>query len=234
MRRMFGIPGALLLTGALISPPAVAEDPPSRVMLLNGLPAKIDVCFGRTEIASRLRYRRAVLWEAFVPGTYRFVIRKARAGQCTGRRLGIATRTVPADGNISLVIWRPSRKVQIKTFPNETTIESLEQPTVSIRHAARRPYKADVWLWEHVKPEVAADFGPTIDDLRRGGHQEIAVRPGQFGVDIFSSRRSPSFTWEGHWGYAEAGTAIELYLIGTAKKNYTIVGFSQEGIVVTP
>lgn len=234
-RQILGILGVLLLAGAMTSPVAFAADPPSRVMLLNGLPTKVDVCFGRTEIVSRFKYGHAVVWDAFEPGTYRFVIRRARVGSCTGRRLGIVTRTIPAADNVSLVIWRPNRKLQIRVFENDLTLDSVDAPTVSIRHAAKRPYKADVWIWEHVKPRVAAAFDPTINDLPRGGLDAYPVRPGQFYVDIYSSRRAdPSFVWAGYWGYAEEGTAKELYLIGTAKKNYMIVGYSQDGIVAAP
>lgn len=227
---LLSVVGMTLLLGVFAGPATALDPAPSRVLLINGLPARVDICFGRTEAVSNLRYGRAVLWEELPPGAYRFVIRAARVGRCTGSRLGIVTRTIGEGGNYSLVIWRPNRVLRIRQFENTTAVPA-DKSTITMRHVARGPSQIDVWLWEHVKV-AATDDGPTIDNLRRGASSPpIAVRPGQYYVDSYPARRTRRFGWEGYWGVTEVGLAVELYQIGTTKRNSRIVAFAQPGVL---
>ena len=226
--------GTALMIGVFGGPAAALDPAPARVLLINGIPSKVDICFGKTEAVSNLRYGRAAVWEELLPGSYRYVVRLAKVGKCTGKLLGFATKTFASDGNYSLVIWRAFRKVSIKQFTNDVSLEAADRPTISVRHAARNPATIDVWLWEHVRPFPSA-FEPTIGGLRRGNASApIAVRPGQYSADIYASRRTRAFDWAGYWSEAEPGTATALYLIGTSKATYRVVGFSQEGEVAVP
>ena len=233
---LLGVVGMVLVLGVFAAPVASADPTASRVLIVNGLPARVDICVGSVEVFSNLRYRRAVVFTELPAGAWRFVIRVARAGSdCNGRRLAITNQTFDPDGNYSLVIWRPYRAVAVKRFVNDVSLAAPNESSVIVRHVARMPSFLDVWLWEHVSGVKTADSAPTLDNLPRGASSApIAIRPGQFYADFYPSRRTRLFSWEGYWGAADPGTVTELYLVGTAKANYAVVGFRQAGVVSTP
>ena len=223
----FGMLASVMALGVFAVPASAAVQ--TDLAWINGLPGKVDVCIGRTEIISNLRYGRAkfYLWE---PGTFRFVIRKAAAGKCNGRKLGVVRTTIGASGDQTAVIWKPFRKLKIKVFDNDTTVEAGASSLV-YRHMAKYPAAVDVWLWEHVL-RVSDEFPPTFDDVRRGtSSPKVDLRPGQFYIDTYASRRTRFFGWEGFWGRTDPERYLEVYLVGTTKKNFKLVTISQAGDV---
>ncbi|MFO7532614.1 MAG: DUF4397 domain-containing protein [Candidatus Limnocylindrales bacterium] len=222
---------AAVLSLGVFAAPVGAVDPTSAA-LLNGVPTAVDVCVGRTEIVSNLRYGRVLFFRDIEAGQYRFVIRKAAPGKCKGIILGVVTPTWQAGENHTSVLWQPFSKLLVKTFTNDMDVPEGTS-TLTFHHVAAQPPGADVWLWEHVT--LADDFPPTINDLRRGqASDSIVVRPGQYSISVYPSKRTRLFTWEGYWSRTETGQVRGIYLIGTNKKNIMMTSIYADGNVITP
>jgi hypothetical protein len=203
------------------------------VAWLNGLPQKVDVCSGPKEIISKLKYGALVSWPGLDAGSYEFTIRKAALGKCKGKKLATFNKTFVGGEDYTLVAWKPFARTKLRKYVNDIGVPA-DKATMTFRHAARNPAAADVWLWEHVLPAVD-EWPPTIKALKRGGASPyVAVRPGQFTIDVFATKRTKLFTYEGYWGKTQAATVSETYLLGTNKKNSKIVRVWQDGVIFIP
>ena len=226
---LLGSVAAVLSLGVMAAPASAAG---AEVAMINGLPFKVDVCLGKTEVISNFRYGQAVFFSGLTPRIYGWSIRLAKTGKCTGAKLATIATTYAADTDYTSVIWKPFSQVNIKTFSNDTSVPA-DKATLVFRHTAKAPALADVWVWENVQL-AADDWAPTFNDVRKGASSApVEIRPGQYSIDVWASKRTKSFSWEGYWSRTDAGQVYEAYLIGTTKKNFKIVSVYGPG-VVTP
>jgi hypothetical protein len=225
---------AMALVLGVFALPVSAVDTDADVSWLNGLTRKVDICIGSTRIGPRLKYGK-VLWLDNVPaGTYAFKVRAAARVKCRGQKLASVTPTFTGGGNHTLVIWKPYSTVKVKLFDNDLSVPAAGKSTVTVRHTARRPGAIDVWMWAGVKA-AEADFSPTVKGLKKGqSSAAVTVPAGQIFMDVYATKTTRYFSWEGYWGYAEPDTASHAYLIGAKKSNFKIVRLWQPGVLPAP
>jgi hypothetical protein len=232
-KMLLGVSAMALVLGVFAGPVS-AVDPTADVSWLNGLTRKVDVCIGSTRIGPRLKYGQA-LWLNDVPaGTHAFKVRAAATIKCRGQKLASVTPSFTADGNHTLVIWKPYSKIKVKAFDNDLSLPAAGKSTLTVRHTARRPGAIDVWMWAGIKA-AEADFSPTVGALKKGQSSvAVTVPEGQIYMDFYATNKTKYFSWEGYWGYVEPGTVNHAYLIGAKKSNFKIVGLWQTGVPPAP
>jgi hypothetical protein len=217
------------LTLGLLAVPAAASAA-TDAAILNGIPTKIDLCIGKQEVASNVRFGRAVFWTDAPSKTHRFVVRKAAPGKCKGKKLGVVRATWADGQNQTSVIWKPFAALKVKTFTNDLSVPE-GMATVRFRHTAKAPVPVDVWVWEQLRASVD-EWPPTFDNVKKGSSSGILpFRPGQFSMDVLPARRSKAFGWAGWWTKTDPEKAWQFYLVGTSKKNYRLASLWWTGEV---
>jgi len=230
---LLGISATALVLGVL-AVPASAADPTADASWLNGLTRKVDVCIGGARVGPRLKYGQVAWMNDVPPGTYTFKVRAAARVKCRGQKLASLTPTFVEGGNSTLVVWKPYSTIKVKVFNNDLSLPGAGKSTVTVRHMARRPGAVDVWMWAGVKA-AEADFSPTVKGLKKGhSSAAVTVPAGQILMDVYATKRTRYFSWEGYWGYAEPDTASHAYLIGAKKSNFKVVRLWQPGVLLAP
>ena len=129
--------GAMIaLLGATMSAPAAAAGS-GKLTIVQGTPGiKVDICVGRTEVASKLAYGKYTR-ETVSAGAKLIRFHKAAPGTCTGAKITAWARTVVAGSDTTVALTRFAPRVV--AFPDNLTstpVPPVGWARVIMRHAA--------------------------------------------------------------------------------------------------
>lgn len=223
---------ASLVVGVLAAPvAAVVEEEPGPVVgperrasvtLLNGKPGAVDVCVGRSEVASGLRFTR---WTGTKvdAGVVKVRFFQARAGACKGRAIAVRRLTLKGGEDLTLVLKLGRPRVVV--FENGRDLDSVlgspDRHAAALRHAARaRDVDFEPGCW-HAGATLTR-VGP--DPKNAGDHVYVcgADEDMEFGFRATRLRDQAELVKE-RVQDLRVGHRYEIYLVGWNRASYRFV-----------
>jgi hypothetical protein len=194
---------------------------PATVFVVHGIPGvAVDVCVNGG-IVAKANFKYGQQFKASLPaGTYTFRVRAHTMVPCHGKVLIYKSLALTAGLNATAVANVQGGKPHLSIFVNDRTGTDGTHATITVHHTATAP-KVDVWLNGGTAPAVpglatGASAGPVA--LPAGVYAWWVSLPGKY-APVIGPRVA---------GLA-AGTAYQIYAVGTSTMNYRFVVVGQAG-----
>jgi hypothetical protein len=194
---------------------------PATVFVVHGIPGvAVDVCVNGS-IVAKANFKYGQQFKASLPaGSYIFRVRKHSATPCHGTVLIYKSLKLTAGLNATAVANVQGGKPHLSIFANDLTGTDATHATITVHHTATAP-KVDVWLNGGTAPAVpglATGASAGTYALQAGDYACRVSLPGKY-APVIGPRVA---------GLA-AGTAYQIYAVGTSKMNYRFVVVGQAG-----
>ena len=172
---MGGALAALVVTA--LGAPVAAADTQGTLAIVNGIPGKrVDVCINGNEIASGLRYGRAVLRNVISTGNKNLKFYERDPRECRGNVLAQDNFPLAAAEDLTIVATKNAPKVA--TFSNAGLGEippagtPIAQSIVAFRHAADfiASFKSRLGRWPSQRPRSTPSLDPIWTHEDQVGH----------------------------------------------------------------
>lgn len=191
------------------------------VFMVNGLPGSlVDVCVNGHAVKSNVRYGQQFSFSR-PAATYKMRVWAHRAVPCHGLLLSSKSLVLTDGLNETVVARYVSGHPALTVFTNDLTGTSVTDATITIRHTATLG-PVDVW--------INGGASPAVSSLARGASSGPA--PVAAGVTSWWASAVGGFAPVIGPRVAKlvAGTAYQIYAIGTKLSNYRFVVVRQPGV----
>jgi Domain of unknown function (DUF4397) len=219
MKRLRGIAATALAGLSLLAGPGSASGAgrTATVSVLHGVPGvKVDVCVDKAEVSSGFTYGSS--FSAKLPaGQHNVSVRAAKAGQCTGDIIRYAKVDLTAGRNYSLVAGLTAKGApRLYAFRNSIRDVRTGYARAQVRHVAGAP-----------SVDVRVNGARAIRGFIPGEQATVALPKGDYTVRVVPKGTRTTVIGPRTFSL-EAGTAYQLYAVGSADAGYRFAVLAQD------